>query len=215
MRSGRARRTALAFTNPNTAGNLIIVYAIWSNTGTATVTDSRGDAYVSAAPRTTWGSNWSSQVFVAKNIAGGANTVTATFATAINSFAVIYIHEYAGLDKANPVDVTKSATGSASAMSSGAVTTTNATDLIFAGGASKAHRHQGRHRLHHPLDCLRQPHRGPHRHDRRLVHRDRDPEQQRLGDAARGAAGRSRYARHDPAECSDRADRAPPSRARK
>ena len=59
-----------------------------------------------AAPRTTWGSNWSAQVFYAKNIAGGANTVTATFATAINSFGILYLHEYSGLDKVNPVDVT-------------------------------------------------------------------------------------------------------------
>ena len=140
---GSGTTNSLAFTTPNTAGNLIVVYAIWSNAGTATVTDSRGNAFVSAAPRTTWGTNWSSQVFVAKNIAGGANTVTATFATAINACAVIYIHEYSGLDKANPVDVTKSATGSASAMSSGAVTTTNATDLIFAGGASKGAVTQG------------------------------------------------------------------------
>ena len=59
----------------------------------------------SAAGRTTWGSSWSSQVFYAKGIAGGANTVTATFATAINGFAVVYIHEYSGVDKVGPVDV--------------------------------------------------------------------------------------------------------------
>ena len=141
---GSGTTNALAFTTPNTAGNLIIVYAIWSNTGTATLTDSRGDAFVSAAPRTTWGTNGSSQVFVAKNIAGGANTVTATFATAINAFAVIYIHEYSGLDKANPVDVTKSATGSAEAMSSGAVTTTNADRPDLCRWRLEGHGHPGR-----------------------------------------------------------------------
>ena len=58
-----------------------------------------GNSYAAATTRTTWGANWSSQTFYAKNVAAGANTVTATFATPINSFGAIYIHEYAGTDK--------------------------------------------------------------------------------------------------------------------
>jgi hypothetical protein len=87
--------------------------------------------------RTTWGTNWSAQVFYAKNIAGGSNTVTVTFASAVNSFGTIYIHEYAGIDKASPLDVSKSAIGTGRAMSSGSVTTTNASDLLFGAGASR------------------------------------------------------------------------------
>jgi hypothetical protein len=34
---------SLAFSSANTAGNLIVVYAIWNNTGSATVSDSRGN----------------------------------------------------------------------------------------------------------------------------------------------------------------------------
>jgi glucose/arabinose dehydrogenase/PKD repeat protein len=136
VRSGTTN--SLAFNNANTAGNLIVVYAIWSNTGSATVSDSRGNAYANAAARTTWGGTWSSQVFYARNVAAGANTVTATHATAVNSFSVIYIHEYSGIDKVSPVDVTRSAMGTGSAMNSGSVTTTNAADLLFAAGASSA-----------------------------------------------------------------------------
>src|SRR5919198_1312811 len=80
---------SLAFSSANTAGNLIVVYVVWSNTGSVSLSDSRGNSYASAVGRTTWGSNWSAQVFYARNIAGGANTVTATFATAINSFGDI------------------------------------------------------------------------------------------------------------------------------
>jgi glucose/arabinose dehydrogenase/PKD repeat protein len=129
---------SLAFASANTAGNLIVVYAIWNNTNSASIADSNGNAYATAAARTTWGtnSNWSAQVFYAKNVAGGSNTVTATFATPVTSFGVIYIHEYAGIDKASPVDVTTSAVGTTSAMSSGSVTTTNANDLLFGAGAS-------------------------------------------------------------------------------
>jgi glucose/arabinose dehydrogenase/PKD repeat protein len=136
---GSGTTNAVPFAQNNTAGNLIAVYVLWNNSGAATLADSRGNAYAVGAARTAWGNGWSSQTFYAKNIAGGANTVTATFATSISSFAIVYIQEYAGLDKVNPLDVSASATGSTSAMSSGAVTTTSANDLLFGGGASINH----------------------------------------------------------------------------
>lgn len=133
----------LAFTNTNATGNLSVVYVLWGNTSAVTITDSAGNAYAAAGPRTSWGTGngWSSQTFYAKNIAAGANTVTATFSANISStsskFGIIYIHEYAGIDKTNPLDVAITATGTTSAMSSGTITTTNANDLIFGGGGSK------------------------------------------------------------------------------
>jgi len=108
----------------------------WSNTGAVAVSDTRGNSYASAVSRTTWGTSRSSQIFYARNISGGSNTVTATFATPITSFGDIHIHEYSGLDKTNPLDVATSATGTANAMSSGPLTTTNANDLLFAAAAS-------------------------------------------------------------------------------
>ena len=127
----------LAFSSANAAGNLIVAYVVWNNVGTATVTDTRGNAYSAVAPPTRWNNNaWSSQLFYAKNIAGGANTVTATFGTAINYFGILYIHEYSGLDTVSPLDVTTSAVGTTSAMSSGTATTTTAGELIFGAGAS-------------------------------------------------------------------------------
>jgi hypothetical protein len=129
---------SLAFNSANTAGNLIVVYLAWSNTNSVSLTDTRGNVYTSVGSRTTWGasSNSSSQVFYAKNIAGGSNTVRATFATAISSWADMYIHEYSGIDKVDPLDVSAVNTGTAAAMNSGSATTTNADDLIFGGGAS-------------------------------------------------------------------------------
>jgi glucose/arabinose dehydrogenase/PKD repeat protein len=128
----------VAFNSANTAGNLIVVYAIWSNTGSATVSDSRGNTYATAAARTTWSGTSSAQVFYARNVAAGANTVTVTHATAVNSYSAVYIHEYSGIDKVNPVDVTRSVSGTGSAMNSGSLTTTNAEDLLFAAAASSA-----------------------------------------------------------------------------
>jgi glucose/arabinose dehydrogenase/chitodextrinase len=132
---------ALAFTSANTAGNLVVAYVVWSNTSTVTVTDSRGNTYAAAQAPTRWGSGstWSAQVFYAKNVAGGANTVTATFGSSVSGgWGVIYLHEYSGLDKVNPLDVSAAAVGTASAMSSGSATTTNASDMIFGAGASAA-----------------------------------------------------------------------------
>jgi glucose/arabinose dehydrogenase len=134
---------SLAFSGATTAGNTIVVAVLWSNTGGVSLSDNRGNAYTAATTATTWGSSWSQQVFFAKNIVGGSTTVTATFASAINSFGAIYIHEYSGLDKVNPLDVTKTATGAARSMSSGAVTTTNANDLLFSVAGSSANVNQG------------------------------------------------------------------------
>src|SRR5215831_6775609 len=133
----------LSFNSANTAGNLVVVYAVWSNTSSVTITDSRGNVYASVAARATWNGSWSSQTFYAQNVAGGSNAVTERFANGVNSFGILYIHEYSGIDKAAPLDVTIGATGTSSAMSSGSVTTTNASDLLFGGGASKTRVTQG------------------------------------------------------------------------
>ncbi len=132
------RTNSLAFTNANGAGHLIVVTVVWSNSGAVTLADTRGNPYASAGARTAWNGSWSSQTFYAKNIAAGTNTVTATFATTINQWGIIYLSEYSGVDKVNPLDVQRSATGTAAAMSTGAVTTTTGGDLLYAAGASKA-----------------------------------------------------------------------------
>jgi hypothetical protein len=81
-------------------------------------------------------------VFHARNIAAGTNTVQADFATAITSWADMYIHEYSGIDKADPVDVSAVATGTTPAMNSGSATTTKANDLIFGAVASSGNVNQ-------------------------------------------------------------------------
>ena len=127
---------SVTFAQANTAGNLIVVSVFWGNTGSVTLADTRGNSYVSTAPRRSWGSSWSEQTFFAGNVAGGTNTVTASFASSITGWAIVYAHEYAGIDKVKPLDVTTGAIGTAGAMSSGSLTTTFAGDLLFAAGAS-------------------------------------------------------------------------------
>jgi hypothetical protein len=134
---GSGTTASLAFPSANTSGNLIVVYVVWDNPGTVTVSDTRGNNYTAATARQAWGNNWSAQAFYASSILGGSNTVKATFGTAITSFGIVYLHEYSGLATASPVDVSASATGTSASMSSGAVTTTQANDLLFAAGASE------------------------------------------------------------------------------
>ena len=80
---------SLAFSSANTAGNLIVVYVdLGATPARVTSPTRRGNTYTPVASAQPWGNGnaWRSQVFYAKNIAGGANTVTATFGTAITSF---------------------------------------------------------------------------------------------------------------------------------
>ena len=88
---------------------------MWCGTdsGPVTLSDSRGNIYTSAVGPTKYsGNKTNAQVFYAKNIAGGANTVKATFGTAVRSWGILYIHEYSGIDQTNPLDVTAAASGS-------------------------------------------------------------------------------------------------------
>jgi hypothetical protein len=133
---GNGTSVSVAFNAPTTPGNTIVAYVIWSNTASATLTDSRGDAFVSVSPPTAWGGSSNAQIFYASNIAGGANTVTVSFRNAVSSYGVIYVHEYAGISPSNPVDVTVAASGSGPSLNSGSATTTTANDLIFGAGVS-------------------------------------------------------------------------------
>ena len=180
--------TSVAFTSNNAAGNLIVAYVIWNNTGTVSLSDTRGNTYASAGARRAWGTNarWSSQVFYAKNIAGGANTVNATFATALNGgWGTVYVHEYSGVDRVNAFDAESAATGTARAMSSGAVTTSSAS-LLFSAGASSHRVTAAGPELHDAIDRLRQPHDGPDLVRRRHVHRDDDSGPEPVGAALGG-----------------------------
>ncbi len=113
---------AVAFTNPQAAGNLNIIVVGWNDTSAtiASVADSNGNTYALAAgtvstPVPAPGSSQagvSQAIYYAKNIKAGANTVTVTFNqnTALRSVRIV---EYSGLDLTNPLDTSVGASGSA------------------------------------------------------------------------------------------------------
>ena len=125
----------VTYTAAQAAGDLNVIAVGW-NDSTATVssvTDTKGNVYTRAVGPTAISGLESQSIYYAKNIAAaaaGANSVTVTFSVAA-AFPDIRILEYNGADPTNPVDVTAAASGDSATSSSGAVTTTNATDLIF------------------------------------------------------------------------------------
>ncbi|HEX4273880.1 MAG TPA: fibronectin type III domain-containing protein, partial [Bryobacteraceae bacterium] len=125
-----------AFSSSAAAGNLIAVFVIWDNTSNASISDTLGNTYTAAVAPTRWNSTRSIQTFYAINRAGGSDTVTATFGSAISSFGIIYAHEYSGVRTTSPIDVTAAAAGLSRSLDSGSALTTNNTDLLFAGGVS-------------------------------------------------------------------------------
>jgi chitodextrinase len=125
---------SVTFTNAQTAGNLNVVVVGWNDTNAAvsSVTDSVGNLYALAVGPSQVSGKLSQSIYYARNIlAAGAstNTVTVRF-TVLAQYADIRILEYRGLDGVNPVDVTAAAVGTNATSDSGAVTTTNANDLI-------------------------------------------------------------------------------------
>jgi hypothetical protein len=125
---------ATSYPLAQTAGNLNIVAVGWNDTTStvSSVTDTRGNTYTLAIGPTT-GTGLRQSIYYAKSIAGGSNTVTVTFNQAA-AYVDVRVLEYSGLDTSSPLDVTAGAAGSSNSASSGAATTTVATELIFGAG---------------------------------------------------------------------------------
>src|SRR5262249_52444091 len=106
---------SVSFRRPNTSGNLIVAYVVWDNAGSGSISDSAGNAYVSAAgPTQPTGDPLHAQLFYAGNVADGTNTITATFSTPIAARGVLYALEYSDVDSAAPLDAAVAASGSSS-----------------------------------------------------------------------------------------------------
>ncbi len=134
--------SSVSFPSANRPGDLLVVYVVWSNTSDVTVTDTSGNVYAPVGAPVAWnGGQARAAVFYAANVVGGSNTVTARFGTPVNTFGIVYAHEYANVATTAPVEATISATGSGPAMSSGTLNTSTPGDLVFVGGASAAAMH--------------------------------------------------------------------------
>ena len=96
----------------------------------SSISDTQGNTFVPVGSQLTSPEGTGSRVYYAKNIAGGADTVTVHWSVA-STDVEMYLVEYSGLDPNNPVDAQAGATGTAGAVSSGNATTTVAGDVIY------------------------------------------------------------------------------------
>ena len=110
-----SKTLALTFPSSNTAGNLIILSVNWGNTGiqVSSVTDTRGNVYTNISGQVRYGKGYpqSNQLYYAKNIPGGANTITVTMTAKPSVVFEARAYEYSGLDTVSPLDKFSSATG--------------------------------------------------------------------------------------------------------
>jgi hypothetical protein len=122
------------YTATQTAGDLNVVIVGWNDTSAVvnSVSDTRGNTYQLAIGPTRLSGALSQSIYYAKNI--GAAAANGNKVTVIFSKAAIYpdirVLEYSGIDTSTPLDVGVGAAGTGGTSSSGAVTTTNANDLL-------------------------------------------------------------------------------------
>jgi hypothetical protein len=135
----------ITFGQPSTAGNFIVVSSDWGNqtADISSVTDSKHNTYAKALGPTNLNTTGRAATWYASNIAGGgaATTITVTLngpASGSPAFE-IYATEYSGIAALGPVDqssATTSGLGVAKVMTSGSVSTTQASELIYGFGWS-------------------------------------------------------------------------------
>jgi chitodextrinase len=124
------------FPAAQTAGDLNVVAVGWNDTTSTvtSVTDTTGNTYARAVGPTMNPGLLTQSIYYAKKIAAaaaGANSVTVKFDKAA-VYVDIRILEYSGLDTAAPLDATAAASGNTGTNDSGPLTTTGASELLFA-----------------------------------------------------------------------------------
>jgi len=121
------------YTLAQSLGNLNVVVVGWNSSSNQvqSVTDTRGNLYVLAVGPTVFSGFATQSIYYAANIlpASAGNVVTVVFNAAV-PYVDIRIAEYAGITSVNPIDAVAAAQGNGTLGNSGAVTTTNPTDLI-------------------------------------------------------------------------------------
>ncbi len=139
IQSAKASGTSIsslsaAFSNPSTAGNLIVAFVRMSSTNqTVTVSDTLGNVYSNAVSQAQTSDGHQIYIFYAKNIRAGVNAFSAAF-SAVNNHPFVAIYEYSGLSATAPLDKVAAAQGNSASVSTGpTAATSSARELVFAG----------------------------------------------------------------------------------
>ena len=129
----------LPFNSSTNAGDLIIVAVNLWPSQVPTCADTAGNVYSMVI--NTQISNNGATICYAKNIAGGPDTVE--LGNLASQWTQIRIQEYSGIATSSPFDVAIGATGSSTALNSGATSTKASNELIFGFGVSGANPFNG------------------------------------------------------------------------
>ena len=126
-----AKTLSLPFSANTVAGDLILVgFGFDTSATSSSVTDSQGNTFTQVGTQLTTPGDARSVVYFAKNIKGGADTVTVSL-SANSAYIELYLAEYSGIDQTNPIDAQAGFSGSAGTVSSGNATTAHAGDVIY------------------------------------------------------------------------------------
>lgn len=138
--------TCVVALSATSLGDLIVVWSEWQtptgtpNTITSVATDSQLNAVSNAVGPTVQSAATTptaAQIFYAKNVAPGGDTVTVTFSGSVSSSACVIV-EYSGADINNPLDSVSagySTAGNTTALlDSGTVAPANSNLLVFGAG---------------------------------------------------------------------------------
>jgi hypothetical protein len=129
--SGSTSSLSVSFPANTLAGDLILVaFDFDTSASVSSVTDSQGNIFTQVGTQLTSPGGSGSRVYYAKNIQGGADTVNINLSTN-SSWLEVYLTEYSGIDRINPIDAQAGASGSAGPVSSSYTTTTVAGDMIY------------------------------------------------------------------------------------
>lgn len=128
----------------NNAGNLLWVgindYANTVDGWVYSISDTKGNSYLTASPATDTGNvnaPQTIQTFYAVNVPAGANTITCSRGAHNGGSARCTVLEYSGLATVSPFDGHLESTVSGTNYTSGTLTTTNANDLLIGYFASR------------------------------------------------------------------------------
>jgi chitodextrinase len=127
-----AAANAITFNTTTKAGDLLVVEVNWINSANfVSIADSQGNVFTQiGTEQNSTGVGVKARLYYAKNIKGGADTVTTTISGTV-AYHELYIQEYSGLDTVNPLDGFSVNFSSGSSFTSNNVTTTASNDLLF------------------------------------------------------------------------------------
>jgi len=122
---------SLSFPSSTLAGDVILVGFDYNKISTPlSVTDSQGNTFTQVGSQLTSPGGSRSVVYLARNIKGGADTLTVNL-TANSAWLELYLTEYSGVNQTNPIDAQAGASGNSGPVSSGNATTSVAGDIIY------------------------------------------------------------------------------------